>query len=92
MTPNEVITDIQMNLCSRLFDFGFIYKSRFDSGNITLTKRTINGLVEVLLERNGNINGSNGYNWIEAYIGNILDMASPSPLEILPSKVGCYED
>tara|TARA_R110002020_G_scaffold9719_1_gene38106 strand:+ start:111 stop:389 length:279 start_codon:yes stop_codon:yes gene_type:complete len=89
MTPNEVITDIQMSLCSRLFDYGFKYSSRFKSGSFLLTKRTVNGLVTVVLERKGFINGGNGNDWIQTYLSNSVAMSSPPLISFIPSKVSC---
>ena len=86
MIPNDVITDVQMKFCNTLFGFNFSFKDKLDSGSILLTKRTMIGIVDVVLERNGNINGGSGDGWIEGYLSEVHLMSAPSSIEILPSK------
>ena len=49
MIPNDVITDVQMKFCNTLFGFNFSFKDKLDSGSILLTKRTMIGIVDVVL-------------------------------------------
>jgi len=83
---STLITNEQMRICNNLFDLGFSYKSISYNGQITLSKKTISGLVVLILSKNGLINGKLDKEFFNFYTENGYMMSQPEPIEIIPSR------